>query len=132
MTTVDASKEVVVVTDPYSTGCLVVNEMISRGYRVMALWTLGFSDEMKTHTPMAAGEMKYHAEVTECESLADTVKGIYEAAGKLRVVACIAGGEAGVDCADVISERMKLRSNGTDIANRRDKKVRSLLSVLHS
>ncbi len=42
MTTVDASKEVVVVTDPYSTGCLIVNEMISRGYNVIALWTLGF------------------------------------------------------------------------------------------
>jgi hypothetical protein len=35
MTTVDSSKEVVIVTDPYSTGCLLVNEMCSRGYRVI-------------------------------------------------------------------------------------------------
>jgi len=127
MTTLDASKEVVVVTDPYSTGCLVVNEMSSRGYRVIALWTLGFSDEMKTHTPMAAGTMKYHAEVTECETLADTIEAVYKAAGALRVVACLAGGEAGVDCADVVSERMNLRTNGTQVANRRDKKIQQEL-----
>ena len=39
MTTVDATKEVVVIIDPYSTGCLVANEMSSRGYRVIALWS---------------------------------------------------------------------------------------------
>ena len=123
MTTVDASKEVVVVADPYSTGCLIANEMLSRGYNVIALWTLGFSDEMKTHTPTAAGKMNYHAEVNECETLADTVQAIYKAAGNLRVVACLAGGEAGVDCADAVSERMSIRTNGTDIPNRRDKKI---------
>jgi len=127
MTTIDASKEVVVVVDPYSTGCLVVNEIQSRGYQVIACWTLGFSAEMKTHTPGAAGKMKYYAEVDELEELADTVRAIYEAAGKLRVVACIAGGEAGVDCADAVSERMNLRTNGTQVANRRDKKIQQEL-----
>jgi biotin carboxylase len=127
MTTVDASNEVVVVVDPYSTGCLVVNEIQSRGYKVIACWTLGFSEEMKNHTPMAAGKMEYYSEVDEREDLADTVKVIYEAAGKLRVVACIAGGEAGVDCADAVSERMNLRTNGTQVANRRDKKIQQEL-----
>ncbi|KAL7535048.1 hypothetical protein ACHAXR_009051 [Thalassiosira sp. AJA248-18] len=127
LTTLDASKEVVVVTDPYSTGCLVVNEMISRGYQVIALWTQGFADEMKGHIPMAAGEMKYYAEITECHNLAGTIKAIYKAAGPLRVVACLAGGEAGVDCADIVSERMNLRTNGTQVANRKDKKVQQEL-----
>lgn len=127
MTTVDASKEVVVVVDPYSTGCLVVNEIKSRGFQVIACWSLGFSEEMKTHTPEAAGKMKYYAEVDELEDLVDTVKAIYEAAGKLRVVACIAGAEAGVDCADEVSERMNLRTNGTQVANRRDKKIQQEL-----
>jgi len=127
MTTIDASKEVVVVVDPYSTGCLVVNEIRNRGYQVIACWTLGFSEEMKTHTPGAAGEMKYFAEIDEQEDLADTVKVIYQAAGTLRVVACIAGGEAGVDCADAVSERMNLRTNGTHVANRRDKKIQQEL-----
>ncbi|KAL7547316.1 hypothetical protein ACHAWF_016943 [Thalassiosira exigua] len=123
MTTVDASKECVVVTDPYSTGCLVVNEMVARGYNVAALWTRGFSEEMKSHTPLAAGKMTYRAEVDEGETLADTTREVYRAAGALRVVACLAGGEAGVDCADALSERMGLRTNGTGVANRRDKKV---------
>merc|ERR1719223_115635 len=101
--------------------------MKSRGYHVIALWTLGFSDEMKSHTPMAAGKMNYRAEVNECNNLADTIKGIYKAAGNLRVVACLAGGEAGVECADAVSERMKLRTNGTYVANRRDKKVQQEL-----
>lgn len=36
-TTVDASKEIVVVVDPYSTGCLIVKEIQSRGYKVIAV-----------------------------------------------------------------------------------------------
>jgi hypothetical protein len=32
-TTVDASKEVAVIVDPYSTGCLVAKEIMSRGYK---------------------------------------------------------------------------------------------------
>lgn len=71
--------------------------------------------------------MKYHAEITECKTLEETTKAIYKAAGSLRVVACLAGGEAGVDCADAVSERMNLRTNGTNIANRRDKKVQQEL-----
>ena len=39
MTTVDASREAVVVVDPYSTGCLVAEEIFKRGYRIIALWT---------------------------------------------------------------------------------------------
>jgi hypothetical protein len=39
------------------------------------------------------------------------------------------GGEAGVDCADAVSERMSLRTNGTHIANRRDKKVQQEMII---
>ena len=48
-TIVDASKEDVVVVDPYSTGCLVVQEIQSRGYRVITLWlwTKGFSHPLR-------------------------------------------------------------------------------------
>ena len=34
---------------------------------------------------------------------------------------CFAGGEAGVDVADALSEYLGLQSNGTGIENRRDK-----------
>ena len=52
---------------------------------------------------------------------------MYQAAGKKRVVACLAGGEAGVDFADALSERMNLRTNGTRIPNKRDKKIQQEL-----
>ena len=127
MTTVDASKEVVIIVDPYSTGCCIVEEIQKRGYATIAIWTLGFSEEMKKHIPMSVGSLTYKAEVDQCEDLDDTVKVVYKAAGTLRVVACIAGGEAGVDLADALSERLKVRTNGTRIPNKRDKKIQQEL-----
>ena len=128
-TTIDSSKEVVVVVDPYSTGCVIVQEIQSRGYKVIALWTKGFSEEMKTHVPISCGKMNYHDEVTEGDDMGETTRDLYKAAGKLRIVACICGGEAGVDMADLLSERLMVRTNGTAgaFANRRDKKVQQEL-----
>ena len=128
MTTVDASKEVVVMVDPYSTGCCIVDEILKRGYHVICLWTKGFSEEMKLHVPLSCvGKMRYHAQVDEASDLDETVKVVNKAAATLRIVACIAGGEAGVDLADALSERLNLRTNGTDIPNRRDKKLQQEL-----
>jgi Phosphoribosylglycinamide synthetase, ATP-grasp (A) domain len=127
MTTIDASKELVVIVDPYSTGCCIAEEILKRGYQVMALWTNGFSEEMKSHVPLSVGEIKYLVQVDEAESLPDTVAAVYKAANQYRVVACIAGGEAGVDLADALSERMSLRTNGTVIPNKRDKKLQQEL-----
>jgi len=127
MTTVDASKEAVVLIDPYSTGCCIAEEIMKRGYTIFALWTKGFSAEMKTHVPMSVGTISYKAEIDEADNLADTVSAVYKAAGNLRVVACIAGGEAGVDLADALSERLKVRTNGTRIPNKRDKKIQQEL-----
>jgi len=127
MTTVDASKELVVLVDPYSTGCLVAEEIGKRGYKLMAVWTDGFSEIMKTHVPLSCGKLDYHAEVTEAKTLADTAKLVLKAAGQYRVVACLAGGEAGVDLADKLSERLGVRTNGTSISNRCDKKIQQEL-----
>lgn len=121
--------EVVVVVDPYSTGCVIVKEIQSRGYQVIALWTSGFSDEMKTHVPLSCGVIKYHQEVTEGADIGETTRKLYKAAGKLRIVSCVCGGEAGVDAADALSERLGVRTNGTQgaFAYRRDKKVQQEL-----
>lgn len=128
-TTMDASKEVVVVVDPYSTGCLIVKEIQSRGYKVIALWTKGFSEEMKKHVPLSCGTMSYHKEVAEGDNMGETTRDLYKAAGALRIVACMCGGEAGVDAADLVSERLLVRTNGTQgaFAHRRDKKVQQEL-----
>ena len=112
MTTVDASKEVVVIVDPYSTGCLVAEEIGKRGYKLIAMWTKGFSEIMKTHVPISVKSLHYYAEVTEVGSLDDTAAIATEAAGSFRIVACLAGGEAGVDLADALSEKLGVRTNG--------------------
>jgi len=131
MTTVDSSREAVVLVDPYSTGCCIAEEILKRGFSVVVLWTRGFSPEMKKHVPLSCGTLNYLAEVDEAETLALTSQAVYEAAGALRVVACLAGGEAGVDLADALSEHMKVRSNGTSIPNRRDKKVQQEIIRQH-
>jgi len=128
-TTVDASKEAVVIVNPYSTGCCIAKEIQSRGYQVIVLWTKNFSPEMKKHVPMSCGSLSYHAEVIESEDIGETSRNLYKAAGALRIVACMAGGEAGVDVADVMSERLQVRTNGAGgvFSNRRDKKVQQEL-----
>jgi biotin carboxylase len=127
MTTVDSSKECVVLVDPYSTGCCIALEIMKRGFTVIALWTKNFAPEMKTHVPLSCGVMKYFAEIEEAETLVETVQAVHKAADQKRVVACIAGGEAGVDLADALSERLSVRTNGTSIPNRRDKKLQQEL-----
>ena len=62
-------EQVVVVVDPYSTGCLVAKEIAKRGYLLIAVWTNGFSEDMKTHIPTSAGKMVYFAQVDEVGSL---------------------------------------------------------------
>eukprot|EP00547_Thalassionema_nitzschioides_P005643 CAMPEP_0194216736 /NCGR_PEP_ID=MMETSP0156-20130528/19566_1 /TAXON_ID=33649 /ORGANISM="Thalassionema nitzschioides, Strain L26-B" /LENGTH=949 /DNA_ID=CAMNT_0038945567 /DNA_START=101 /DNA_END=2950 /DNA_ORIENTATION=- len=127
MTTTDASKEVVILVDPYSTGCCIAQEIKKRGYSIMALWTNGFAEGMKSHVPLSCEGLTYSAQLDEANTLDETVDLIRRAAGELRVVAAIAGGEAGVDLADALSERLRLRSNGTENPNRRDKKIQQEL-----
>jgi len=131
MTTVDSSKEAIIIVDPYSTGAVIAWEIMKRGFSCIALWTRGFAPEMKTHVPISCGTLNYWDEIEEAESLDETMKVVYKAAGQLRVVACIAGGEAGVDLADVLSEKMNVRTNGTSIPNRRDKKLQQELIKKH-
>ena len=65
LTTSNPEDMVVVVVDPYSTGCLIVKEIMKRGYSVIALWTTDFSDEMKTHIPKSAGTITYHTQIDQ-------------------------------------------------------------------
>ena len=117
----------VVVVDPYSTGCLVAQEIFKRGYLIAALWSDGFSEDMKTHVPQSCGKLYWHAEFDEAKTLEETAERAQDAAKDIDIVAVIAGGEAGVDLADQLSEFMKLPTNGTEIPNRRDKKIQQEL-----
>ena len=117
-----------------------VNQFIRRHAHIplYSVWTKGFSAEMKTHVPLSCRDLTYIAQVDDLEhwSLEQLVDGIEQAASaaamKLgrpadyyQIAGCIAGGEAGVDMADVLSENLGLMTNGAqgDFANRRDKYV---------
>jgi hypothetical protein len=93
---------------------------------------------MKAHVPRSCRDLPYIAEVDDIEpwSLDDLIVAIKHAALRhaqeagrpgdyYAIAACVAGGEAGVDVASMLSERLGVLSNGTqgDFANRRNKKV---------
>jgi len=82
---------------------------------------------MKLHVPNAFGEIHYLAQVTEGKALQETADRCRKATSNAEIVADIVGGEAGVQLADELSEYMGLRTNGTEIANRRDKAVQQAL-----
>jgi len=122
--------EAVIVVTPYSTGCCVALEIQELGYQIICLWSQGFSSTMKTHVPNSCrGKLVYAAEVEQASTLqgtADLVKDIAQS-NDWTIVACVCGGEAGIDLADSLSEQLGLLTNGTDVANRRDKKVQQEL-----
>jgi len=132
MTTVDSSKEVVVIVDPYSTGTVLANEVMKRGFSVIALWTKGISEELKKHIPLSCSNMReYLGIVDENDDIMTTMESVYEAAGAKKIVAVFCGGETGVDLSDRLSERVKVRTNGTKIENRRDKKFQQEIIRKH-
>jgi biotin carboxylase len=120
----------VVVVTPYSTGCCVALEAQQRGYKLICLWSAGFAEEMKLHVPLSCqGKLHYEMELNEQPTLDETAALVQEqaAAHSLHLVSCICGGEAGVDLADALSEYLGMLTNGTKVANRRDKKVQQEL-----
>jgi hypothetical protein len=93
---------------------------------------------MKAHVPKSCRDLPFIAEVDDVEpwsiddlivAVKDTASSHARKAGRpcdyYTIAACIAGGEAGVDMASMLSERLGVLSNGThgDFANRRNKKV---------
>jgi hypothetical protein len=95
---------------------------------------------MKKHVPRSCRDLTYIAEVEDVEpwSLDDLIVAIEDAASSeargagqpddyYNIVGCIAGGDAGVDLASVLSERLGVLSNGAqgDFKYRRNKKVQA-------
>lgn len=131
METVPEEKDdlAVVIVTPYSTGCCIAQEVQRRGYKLICLWTRGLSPFIKAHVPNSCSDLVYDAELEEEETIEATATLVLEEARQLSVtiVACMCGGEAGVDLADALSEHLGLLTNGTAVANRRDKKVQQEL-----
>jgi len=125
----DPAPAVIVVT-PYSSGCCIAQEIQNRGFKLICLWHAGIPESMKSHVPVSCqGKLKYDLELNEQSTLEETAVFVLESAQscRFRIVACICGGDGGVDLADALSEELGLLTNGTDVPNRRDKKVQQEL-----
>jgi len=102
-------------------------ECFKRGFKIIALWSKDITDEMKAHRPTSCNELEYISELIEQPAIPDTAIAVKAAAGDLRLIACMVGGESGVPLADALSEHLGLRTNGTQIPQRRDKKLQQEL-----
>jgi biotin carboxylase len=125
----DPLEPAVVVCTPYSTGCCIAKEVMKRGYKMICLWSSGFSEAMKLHVPKSANGLKWELVLDEQDTIELTAMVVNSEANLhgMKVVSVICGGEAGVDLADALSEHLGFVTNGTDIPNRRDKKVQQEL-----
>mmetsp|Transcript_3871 Transcript_3871/g.5772 ORF Transcript_3871/g.5772 Transcript_3871/m.5772 type:complete len:931 (-) Transcript_3871:263-3055(-) len=123
MTTVKASEETVIVVNPFSIGAHIAQELSKRTFRVIALWTKAISETQR----QSSVNFKAFANVDEREVLEETLEAIQEAAEPFRVVACICGGEEGSSLTDAVSEKLGLRTNGTQIKNRENRKIQQEL-----
>lgn len=125
----DRLQPAVVIVTPYSSGCCIAKDVQDRGYKLICLWNAGFSETMKTHIPKSADGLKWDIVLDEQDTLDKTASLVLDQAAdhRLDIVACLCGGEAGVDLADALSEHLGLLSNGTSVQNRRDKKVQQEL-----
>jgi len=129
MTTVDASKEVVIIVNPHSTGCCIAKEVMARTYRVIAVWSKGSNPEMRHQAPLGCSDLKYFAEVEEKDNVLETAAAIQKSANLFRVVACICGGESGSELTDAISEKLGLRTNGTNLKRLNKKRQQDLVAA---
>jgi hypothetical protein len=67
----------------------------------------GFADEMKLHIPLSCAGLEYVVKITQIADQVDaTIELLCNMAGNLEIVTCLAGGEVGVDFANVLSKCM--------------------------
>ena len=74
----------------------MAQELQKRGYLIVAMWTIGFAEAMKSHIPKACGKLEYFAQMDQLETHEATMEKLKEVAEGHEVIACLAGGEAGV------------------------------------
>lgn len=119
---------VVIAVDPFSSGCAIAKEMISRGYSVVALWTRGLRADLKEHVPENCRGITYKAVVDEADTFEETVALLCKAAGCKDAIVCVfAAGEFGVDLADNLTDYFGVKGNVSLTRSRRDKQFQQEL-----
>jgi len=114
----DSNKvEAVIVVDGISTGRVLAEKIMQRGYTVVAVWSAA------SQLVEGIGEcnLEFAAEVYEVEGDVDATIALVMNL-PFKFIASFVGCECGVELNDAISERLCLQTNGTQVADaRRDK-----------
>lgn len=115
--TVKEHEEVIVVVDPFSTGAHLAAAVVKAGYRcarVLSIW-----DSPVASLVQEGITAEYCATIQHNDQLADQERALNETVNSLRalpfeVIAVIPGAETGVELADQLATRLKLRTNGIE------------------
>jgi len=118
------SSSCIAIVDPISTGATLAAEAASRGYDVVAVYSMELTPEIRAMVPV---KVEYLAEVEEQATIKETACSLTQACGSSELVAVIVGAESGVTVADALSEELGLRTNGTALGARRNKSVQQKL-----
>eukprot|EP00457_Paulinella_chromatophora_P002954 gb/GEZN01002959.1/.p1 GENE.gb/GEZN01002959.1/~~gb/GEZN01002959.1/.p1 ORF type:complete len:566 (+),score=80.81 gb/GEZN01002959.1/:27-1700(+) len=114
-----AAKGTIIVVDPLSTGAVLVNYALDRGYQVVRVWSADFPPNIKNMV-LPGLRMEYVATVDHKGKLPDTIQALQDL--KFPYLACMAGCEPAVELCDAIAEALNLPCNGTALSEeRRDK-----------
>jgi hypothetical protein len=113
-------KEAIVVVDPFSTGKTLAEKALERGYECICVYsdTLHVMKDLIKHIPKELTDkfsaIIFHNGTEEHapKNLEDTVAALRQVQG-VKIIGVIPGAETGVGLADRVSEKMKLRTNGS-------------------
>jgi len=101
-----------IVVDPFSTGAVVVAEMISRGCQVIRVLSDEFPDHI-LNLVLEGTKLEYIATLAHKGNLNTTVSELTQLRKDWNFLGCVPGCETGVELADAIAEALGLRTNGT-------------------
>lgn len=118
------SSSCIAIVDPISTGATLAAEAASRGYDVIAVYSMELTPDIRAMVPV---KVEYLAEIEEQATINETACALTQACGSSQLVAVIVGAESGVTVADALSEELGLRTNGTALGARRNKSVQQKL-----
>jgi biotin carboxylase len=112
-----------VVVDPMSTGAVVVADIVSRGHRVVRVYSDDFPDNI-INMVLEGVEVEYVGTVkyTPGDDVTATVNHLRRLG--FSYIGVLAGCETGVELADAVSEALGLRTNGIALSDARRNKFR--------
>jgi biotin carboxylase len=115
------SNKCVAVVDPFSTGAVVAYNVTKLGYKCIAVYSADLEqlDALTSLIPEGLA-LAFDAVVGFSSNIGAMVSSI--AQNGWEVVAVIAGAETGVEVADLLSEHLKVRTNGTALSECRRNK----------